>query len=223
MLRTLILSLIASAAIPAVAMAQDAPHDHPGHDHSAEATGDISGVATETATDRAFGSKDADHTLIVYASNTCPHCGSWFNNEWPTVKSDLVETGQLRFIFRPFPTPPVDLSLSAFMMAECAADENYMSVIEDQFARQEAILTAPGGETLREQFNAIAAASGLETEEEISTCLQDEDNFRGIQTIAQNAQAASIRGVPAFIFDGEMKGSGVSAEMLKDWVGAESD
>lgn len=223
MLRTAILSLMLSAALPLTASAQDAGHDHAGHDHAAHTPGDISAVATETAEDRVLGNADAPHTLIVYASNTCPHCGSWFNNEWPTVKSELVDTGKLRFVFRPFPTQPVDLSLTAFMMAECAADENYMTVIEDQFARQEAILRAPDGETLRAQFAAIAAASGLENDEEIGACLNNEDNFATLQTLAQQAQAAQIRSVPTFIYDGELQTSGTNAEMLKGWVEASSE
>ena len=173
---------------------------------------------SEAPNDRTMGLEEAPNTLIVYASNTCPHCGQWFTQDWPILKRDLVETGKLRFVFRPFPTQPVQLSLTGFMMAECAADADYMTVIEDQFARQEAILTAPNGDAIRAQYNAIAKAAGLNSEAEITECLSNEENFATLEDITQKAQAAEIRGVPAFIFDGQVMKGAHDAAAVKAWV-----
>jgi len=63
--------------------AEDLPPQVTEHSHS------------EAPNDHVLGSKDAATTMIVWASVTCPHCGDWFSNEWPLVKSELVETGKL--------------------------------------------------------------------------------------------------------------------------------
>ncbi|MEL6688251.1 MAG: thioredoxin domain-containing protein [Pseudomonadota bacterium] len=205
-LLTFICCFFASMAFAAEDIESPASSDEPAY------------LYTEAPDDRTLGSEDAPNTLIVYASNTCPHCGHWFNKEWPIIKRDLIETGKLRFVFRPFPTQPAQLSLTGFMMAECAADDDYMIVMEDQFARQEAILSAPDGNAIRAEYNAIAELSGLNNEAEITACLNNQAHYDALEAITQKAQAAEIRGVPAFIFDGQIMKGAQDAAAVKAWV-----
>jgi protein-disulfide isomerase len=175
-------------------------------------------VFEEAPSDHTLGNAEATDTLILYASNVCPHCGSWFANDWPSVKSDLVETGQLRFVFRPLPSQPIQLSLTGFLMAECAPAEDYMAVIEDQFARQTDILTAQDGAAVRAQYDAIARKAGLADETQIAACLNNEDKLSLIQTSSARAQAAGISGIPAFIFNGQVMSGAHDADAIKGWV-----
>ena len=50
-----------------------------------------------------LGKADAPVTIIEYASMTCPHCAQFHNNVLPTIKSDFIEKGQVRLVFRDFP------------------------------------------------------------------------------------------------------------------------
>ena len=94
---------LAAAAALALAGPTSAQDPHAGHDHTPSApTGEApSHVFTEAPEDHAVGKADAPHTLIVYASNTCPHCRNWFTDVYPDVKRDLVDTGRLRLVYRP--------------------------------------------------------------------------------------------------------------------------
>ena len=99
-------------------------------------------VFAEAADDHVTGSEEAALTLIIWASVTCPHCSKWFSNEWPIIKSELVETGKLRIVFREFPTAPGNLSMAGFQLAECAPAEDYFSIIEYQMEQQDNIFKA---------------------------------------------------------------------------------
>ncbi|MGB3454942.1 MAG: thioredoxin domain-containing protein [Litorimonas sp.] len=177
-------------------------------------------IFSEAPGDRAYGNPDADHTLIVYASNMCPHCGSWFTQQWPTVKRELVETGRLRFVFRPMPSGPMQMSMMGFIMAECAPDEDYMAVMEDQFARQATLLGLRDNDALRAQFAEIAAGAGLPDDAAISACLADPENQTALNVAGERARAAQIRGIPTFIFNGNIMGGDHDAEDVAAWMAA---
>ena len=187
--------LIIAAALlaPAAAVAQDKPAaPAPKADH----------VYTAAPFDHVEGNAAATHTLIVYASNMCPHCRDWFNDEWPVVKKELVETGQLRLVFRPLPTQPVQLSMVGFLMAECDSG-NYFDRIEDQFARQNEIIKTAQNGGLREYYAEMAKDYGLDDEAAMNACLSNEENLGLIQSHGSRYQALGIRGVPAFVLDGK--------------------
>ena len=49
---------------------------------------------------------------MEYASITCPHCTAFNNNVKPQLKAEYIDTNLVRFVFREFPTPPVDLAMA---------------------------------------------------------------------------------------------------------------
>lgn len=207
MIRVILLALTFLAATPTLAQ-----------DRTESANSTPAYMLSEAPTDHTMGSADAADTLILYASNTCPHCGTWFANDWPIVKSELVDTGKLRLVFRPLPSAPINLSITGFLMAECAPEEDYMMVIEDQFARQSTILSAQDGATIKAQYDAIAKAAGLNNEAAIAECLANETHFNTLQTSADRAAAAGITGIPSFIFNGAIMSGDNDAAAIMRWV-----
>lgn len=169
---------------------------------------------TEAPDDHVMGSEDAALTLIVWASVTCPHCGDWFSKEWPIVKSELVETGKLRFVFREFPTAPPELSMTGFRLANCASTEDYMSIIEYQMENQEMIFKAAQEGRGQAVYAEIAKMAGMETNEAISTCLRNPDMTAHIIDNANRASLAKVKGVPAFLINGQTYNGAQDAESL---------
>lgn len=158
---------------------------------------------TEAPDDHAMGSEDAAITMIVWASVTCPHCGDWFSKDWPVVKSELVDTGKLRFVFRQFPTAPAELSMTGFRLAECAPENDYMSIIEYQMENQDTIFKAVQEQRGPEVYGEIAKLAGMETNDAISTCLRNPDITTHIVDNANRARLAEVKGVPAFLINGQ--------------------
>ena len=135
-------------------------------------------------------------------------CGQWFSEEWPVVKRELVESGKLRFVLRALPTPPAQLSLTGFLMAECAPEDKYFEVLEYQFENQSEIFADAQAGKAREAYSKVGAIAGLNSDEEINACLSNPDQMEAIYKDGERANAAKVAGVPAFYISGEAyKGS----------------
>ena len=218
MIARLAIGAVAALGFAAGASAQDA-HDHAGHDHDhtppAPKGEAPSHVFTEAPEDHAVGAEDAPHTLIVYASNTCPHCRSWFTEEYPVVKSELIDTGKLRLVYRPIPTAPAQLSMIGFMIASCAGeDADYLDNILYQYERQSIIFEKAQTGGLQEEYRGIARRAGLADDAAMDTCLRTQDNLDAIHLAGRRANHGRVAGIPSFVFDGEGVGTKETAASL---------
>ena len=50
-----------------------------------------------------IGNDNAPVTIIEYASMSCSHCADFHNNTLDDLKSEYIDTGKVRFVFRDFP------------------------------------------------------------------------------------------------------------------------
>jgi len=171
---------------------------------------------TTAPDDHIMGSEDAVQTMIIWASVTCGHCANWFSDEWPIVKSELIETGKLRVVFREFPTQPGNLSMAGFRLAGCAPTEDYMSIIEYQMENQDAILKAAQEGRGEDAYREIARLAGMETNAAMSSCLRNPDITAHIVDNLNRATLAEVVGVPAFLINGQKyKGKSDAKTLVK--------
>lgn len=190
------------------ATAQDshAGHDHGAHENHSAVQAEMppmEGVFTQVDADHVIGQADAPATLIVFASVTCPHCADWFENQWPDVKRDLVETGRAKVIFREFPTPPMPIAVAGFLLADCGSDEVYFDAIEWQMANQTRIREQMIAGQIKETHTEIGEAAGL-TAEQTQACLTDKAGFDALNTAVMRARSAGLKSVPAMMINGKL-------------------
>ena len=85
--------------------------------------------------DHVIGDENAPVTLVEYADMQCTPCGRFARNELPTLMTEFVETGKVRFVYRHFPTQP--RGEPAARAAECAADQGmFFEYLDLVFAEQ---------------------------------------------------------------------------------------
>ncbi|MEO0398568.1 MAG: DsbA family protein [Pseudomonadota bacterium] len=174
--------------------------------------------------DMILGSADAPVTIIEYASLTCPACASFHIGVFPQIKEKFVDTGQVRFVFREFPTPPFDFSLIGSVLSRCAAEktgsDGYFLMIGSLFKTQRAWIH---GEDPKLELLKIASQAGMD-EAAFDTCLQDRQDL--VDLVRGNAEAASeeynITGTPTLILD-DKKLTYRSAEELENKIQAAVD
>lgn len=85
--------------------------------------------------ERALGSPTAKVTVLEFFSLTCTHCAHFANTTFPQVKSDLIDTGKIRYVFHDFPLDQV--ALTAAMVARTLPAERYVPFISALFANQD--------------------------------------------------------------------------------------
>ncbi len=215
------LSTVALTALPANAQSTSSSKfdwnvkkdAHAGHDHGTEG---VEHIFTEAPDEHTIGDALAPHSLIVYASVVCGHCGKWFENDYPVIKERLIDTGKLKLIFREFPTQPADVAVAGFQIANCAAPEDYFDAIVYQFQNQKETFERLRIGEGRERFLELAKKAGIETENEMITCFESKDGKARIETAMKRAQAGKVDAVPALILDGAlMPGLNGAREVLQ--------
>lgn len=156
----------------------------------------------ELASDVGIGAEDAPVTFVEYASVTCPHCSNWSKTVYPDLKKNYIDTGKVRYIYRPFPTPPQELADAGHMIAMCSGDDKFLTNIKYQFENQEQILNMARAGDARKAYVGIAKNSGL-SEEEFTECITNPEIQKEYQAIVQSGIDAGVTGTPAFFVNGE--------------------
>lgn len=155
-------------------------------------------VPPVTAADRTIGRADAPVTVIEYASFACHLCADWHQFVWPTFRQRLVDTGQVRFVFRNLPTPPQEVSLPGASLARCAAPERFFDVTAALMRAQAAVLR--GGD--RADWYAPAIAASGRTQAQIEACATTPAVLEAINRDVEGARAAGATSTPAFFVNG---------------------
>lgn len=144
-----------------------------------------------------MGAADAPVTVVEYASVTCGHCAAWNEQVWPEFKRRYVDTGQVRYVFREFPTPPQEIAVAGFLLARCAGEDRYFAVIDSIMRNQRAVITNP-----RQELLNIARTAGM-NEEQFNQCVTDQDAVEALNARVQQGVEAGVTATPYFMINGE--------------------
>jgi protein-disulfide isomerase len=155
----------------------------------------------------AMGPDDAKVTVIEYASATCPHCAAFYKDTFGALKSEYIDTGKIRFLFREFPHN--DAALAAFMLARCAPKEKYFALVDIFFTTQPQWTQSP-----RDGLLNIAKQAGF-SEESFNKCLSDEALAKSILEVRSTAEGFGVTGIPTLFINGEMIGGEQKIEDLR--------
>lgn len=149
--------------------------------------------------DMALGAAEgAKVTVVEYASVTCSHCAAWQEQVYPEFKAKYVDTNQVRYVFREFPTAPEAVAVAGFLVARCAGPDKYFPVIHEIMASQHEIF---GGTPPRTVLLRIANGAGL-SEEQFQTCVTDADAIKAMDARIKSALDAGVTGTPYFMVNG---------------------
>ena len=146
--------------------------------------------------DAILGDKNAPVTLIEFSDYQCPFCGRHYTQTWPSIKSQYVDTGKVRVVFRDFPLESIHpQAMPAAIATECVrekgGDKAYFEYHDVLFENQQSLST--------ENYKLWAKDLGYN----IDTCL-DSGKYRSeVQKDLQDATAAGGQGTPFFVIIGE--------------------
>ena len=176
------------------------------------------GVSANLEGDHILGSDDSKNIIVEYASLTCPHCATFHGDVFPRIKSELVDTGKVKYIFRDYPIDP--LAMAGSMIAHCSGDAMYFGVIDVLLKTQEEWLF--DNENPYNGLLKVARLAGL-SEENVKVCLSDNELFSMIE---ENQKLASSRfgvnGTPA-IFVNNKKISSLNFDTILAELGITAD
>jgi protein-disulfide isomerase len=161
--------------------------------------------------DMALGPANATVTITEYASMTCPHCAVFTETVFPKIKSEYIDSGKIRFVFREF---PLDIKAAAgSMLARCIAKDDpgkYFAVVDMLFKQQADWALKNTTETL----TRIGKQAGL-SQQGVEDCLKDQallDKIAADQKFANDV--LKVNSTPTFFINGEMIKGDTSFEVF---------
>ncbi len=188
--RRLMLSLPA-LALPALAL--------PGRAYAADAN------------ERSIGRDDAKVVVQEWFSLTCPHCAHFALNFLPQIKTDLIDTGRVKLIFRDFPLDRV--ALSAAQVAHTLPADRYLGFIDALLASQDRWAFARGVDNIAE-IAKTAALAGM-NRAAVDAAIANESLKAEILAGQEKAVSAyKVDSTPSFVFNGPSATNRVQAGAL---------
>lgn len=166
-------------------------------------SGAISASYSEIVDDDAFmGDEDAPVTIVEFSDYQCPFCHRHYAQTFPQLKSNFIETGKLKYVFRDFPLNFHADATPAAIAAECVrkqkGDAGYFAMHAKIFTGVEATGSIP-----RTDLDRYASELSVNNSS-FQACMSDASVADEVNADIAAGSQFGINGTPGFILtDGE--------------------
>lgn len=161
-------------------------------------------AVTPVIGDVPIGNEAAPVTMIEYAALTCSHCRDFWKWELPKLKSQYIDTGKVKLIYRDFPIDPDGVGLLFASVARCAGKDKYVGMVDDMFTRQYDLLTSASQGGAMAVLAEIGEKHGL-TKDQILTCIDHQPELKAsINKSQADGSAKGVKSTPSVFINDEM-------------------
>ena len=148
-----------------------------------------------------MGDAAAPVTIVEYTDYQCPYCAQLAAETFPTLLTEMIDTGRVRYVVKDFPLDSIHPEArAASVAARCAGEQDaYWGMHDALFVRQAEWSGQPA--TLNDIFADMAAGLNLDGDA-FAACLADGRFDTAIQANQDEGFALGVNGTPAFFIDG---------------------
>lgn len=147
----------------------------------------------------AKGDKDAPVTVVEFTDYQCPFCSQFFEQSYPQIMSEYVDTGKVRYVTRDLPLSFHANAENAALAARCAGDQNKYFEMHDELFKTQAAwseLSDPKAE-----FSKAASTVGLNASA-FASCYDSGEHRSAIADDLALAAQMGASGTPTFFING---------------------
>ena len=146
-----------------------------------------------------IGAENAPITIIEYSSLSCSHCANFHNDILADLKTEYIDTGKVRLIFRDFPFNYP--ALLGSMVLQCIPQDVRYDYMNALFQLQPTWVLSDNDKTIQELYKIMQ--SGGMTKGEFESCISNKDLEKKIlQGVIDAQNEFNIRSTPSFLIDG---------------------
>jgi len=153
--------------------------------------------------DPVLGKNNAPVTIIEFSDYQCPFCRAFWSETLPIIKSNYIDTGKVRFVYRDYPLSFHERAQTAAEAAECADDQGkYWQMHDKIFSEQE----KRGSGTISFSLADIkkwAVEISLKASD-FNQCLDSGKYREEVEKDFSDGSAAGVSGTPAFFINGRL-------------------
>lgn len=157
--------------------------------------------------DPVLGDKNAKVTLIEFSDYECPFCKRHFDQVYPSLKKDYIDTGKVKLVYRDYPLPFHDpMATFEAGAANCAreqgGDSAYFKFHDEIFTKTK----SNGNGLTKDAVYQMASDLGL-NQANLKVCADSEKYADEIKKDITDGGAVGVSGTPSF-FIGKSDPSG---------------
>lgn len=157
--------------------------------------------------DPVLGNKNAKVTLIEFSDYECPFCKRYFDDTYPKIKEEYIDTGKVKLVYRDLPLSFHQNAHKEAEAAECireqGGDSAYFAYHDEIFRRT----TSNGTGLALDQLSVIAAEIGLNGQM-LQNCIDSNKYVSEVDKDLKDAGAVGATGTPSF-FIGKSSQNGI--------------
>ena len=165
--------------------------------------------------ERSVGKPDAKTAVQEFFSLTCTHCAAFARETFPQIKTELIDTGKVRWVFRDFPLDQV--ALEAAMVARYLPPDAYEPFVLALFANQDRWAFAQGVNPTDELWKT-AALAGMSRPIFDQAVADTALKTWILQQQADDQKQWGIDATPSFVVNGKMYSGEMSFDAFRKLV-----
>lgn len=138
-----------------------------------------------------LGRDDAPLTLVEFTDYQCPYCRRFFQQTFPALKREYIDTGKVRFVSRDLPLAMHQHARDAARAARCAGEQG-------QFWELRVALFANAPRLALEAIIGYAKELPMD-QDQFQSCLGSDEYEEEIERDIAEARAIGATGTPTFV------------------------
>lgn len=159
------------------------------------------------------GDANAPVTIIEFSDYECPFCGRAFQQTYPLIKENYIDTGKVRYVFRDFPLSFHPNAQKAAEAARCAGDQDKYWEMHDKLFQNQATLSV-------DNYKKWARELGLNGAT-FDSCLSSNKYADEVQADLAYGSSLGVSGTPAFFINGQMVSGAQPYSVFQQTIDAE--
>lgn len=145
-----------------------------------------------------MGANNAKVTIYEFSDFQCPYCERFYSDTFGQIKSQYIDTGKVKFIFRHYPLSFHQNAQKAAEAAECANRQGKFWQYHDTlFENGKSDGTGLNADDLKK----YAGQLGLD-QSKFNKCLDNNETASVVKQDTDNASASGVTGTPTLFVNG---------------------
>ena len=151
----------------------------------------------------ALGDPNAPVTIVEFSDYQCPFCLRYFQDTFPQLKTDYIDTGRVYYVYKDFPIASLHplayrLHEAALCLSQSSGAEVYWQAHDLFFNEAETFKV----DTLEAMDRAILTRLEAVGLPDIRECLEKNQTAAAVQSGVSEGQQLGINGTPTFFING---------------------
>lgn len=160
----------------------------------------VEGVSIDN--DAVLGDKNAPVTIIEFSDYECPFCKRSFEQVFPEIKKNYIDTGKAKYAFRDMPLSFHDpLATQEAIATECAKEQGGDKAYYEYHDLIYTNTKSNGNGLKKDDLYKFASKIGL-NEATFKTCLDTEKFADEVKKDIADGQQYGVQGTPGFFING---------------------